>query len=84
MCSHIYFSVDDRQITKTILYKYDVKGTVTITPDAIAMSTALLTNAALASKNDNHNNQFSIRNSYTDRMQNHSDPGGWPLLYKYT
>ena len=76
MCSHIYFSVDDRQITKTTLYKYDVKGTVTITPDAIAMSAALLTNAALTTRTDNDNNRFSIRDLYTNRQQNHSDPEG--------
>lgn len=79
MCSHIYFSVDDRQVIKTTLYKYDVKGTVTITPDAIALRTALATNAAaMATRNDSHDHhdhQFSIRNAFTDRMLNYSDPG---------
>lgn len=76
MCSHIYFSVDDRQVIKTTLHKYDVKGTVTITPDAIALRTALATNAAaMATRNESHNNLFSIRNAFTDRMLNYSDPG---------
>lgn len=78
MCSHIYFSVDDRLVMKTTWHKYHVKGTVVITPDAIALSTALAKHTvAMTTGNEHQDNQFSVRNAYTDRVQNYSDPGRW-------